>query len=141
MTQLKHLFALFVCVMVAACFTACSDDEPENNEGQEQEQPQPIEKDPLIGTWIEDDSDVPYTLILNENGQGSISAAITENAPSRVVLTITQNFQWTKGVTADGITYVNILTISGDEILDDGRYSYTIMGNIMSFGGLRFTRL
>lgn len=118
------------------CFTSCGDDD--------EDEPDPVTEetvDPLIGTWIEDDDEIPYTLVFSENSRGSVQFEISgDNAPARATIVVRQSFQWSKGVSADGVTYVNILTTSGDEILEDGRYSYTIIGNSMMFGGLRFTR-
>lgn len=94
------------------------------------------EVNPLIGTWVEDDSSVPYILTLNQDNSGSIEFS----SATRASIAFYQYFRWSQGVASTGVTYVNILTTSGDEILSDGRYEYTVIGNKMEFGGLRFTR-
>lgn len=111
--------------MLAISFlsTSCSDeDEPETEESK------------LCGTWIENDSDLPYILVLNSDSSGSISF-------SDEGITFTQNFSWSIGVTSDGLSYLNVIVTSGVDIFENGRYSYTLIGNSLSLGSdLTFTR-
>ncbi len=125
-------------LLMASCFTACSDDDDKKNE-----EPQNPEEtvDSIIGTWIEDDSDAPYIMNLRANRTGSIEYTVSDNDEySRASLMLRQNFSWSEGVDSDGLSYVTILTTSGDNILNDGHYYYTVIGDIMKFGGIRFTK-
>lgn len=90
----------------------------------------------IIGTWQEDDSVNPFILVINKDNTGTLEYSVA----TRATVTVRQHFRWTKGKDGDS-NYLDILTTSGDSLLEDGRYQYTIIGDMMRFGGLRFTRL
>lgn len=125
-------------IFMAFAMASCKDDD---NKPQLPSTNTTTKGEELVGTWIEDTADdAPYILVFNSDNTGTLSYKFSDNDESRATLSYSQSFKWTVGTTADGITYCNILTTSGDEILDDGRYTYIVIGNNMSFGNLRFKK-
>lgn len=125
-------------LFMSMSFAACSDDdkdEPGNGSSLNKR---------LVGTWIEtnlEEDDSPYTLVLRSNQTGMLSYTVDSNSSkSRVSITVTQNFSWNAGTNASGFSYVEILTTGGDNILDDDTYTLSLIGDDLSFGGLRFKR-
>lgn len=133
-TMAKKIFKYVTFALVALFMSSCSSDDKKADD------PDPVEDvkpgDELIGRWTEVDSDLPYILVFNADNTGNISFG----DESRVTVTFRQYFKWSVGVTSNGISYCNILTTSGDFILDDGRYEYMLIGNDMNFGDLRFRK-
>lgn len=114
-------------------FISCGDDDKEKDE------PIPAQPgDELVGRWVQQDNDAPYILIFNSNKSGTISFTIGDD--SRASLSFSQKFNWSVSTSSDGTTYCNILTISGDDILEDGRYDYILIRNSMNFGSLKFKK-
>ncbi len=126
MKNLKSLLLMLAMIMsISLLSTSCSDeDEPETEESK------------LCGTWIENTDEMPFVLVLNSDTSGSIS--YTNDEAGR---TYSQKFSWSTGVTSDGLNYMNIIVASGADILENGRYSYTLIGNSLNLGSdLTFTR-
>lgn len=132
MKHFKHLLMLMAMLFAAVSFTACGGDEKED----EPDVPQ-VEVDPLVGTWRSQNTSASFILHFSADQTGYIQATIS----TRASYSEQQNFKWSNGVDANGNTFVNLLTTSGDDLLDDGKYLYTVIGDDMDFGSMRFTRL
>ncbi|MEZ3589462.1 MAG: hypothetical protein K1V84_00300 [Muribaculaceae bacterium] len=129
---IKKSLLLFVTVLLSVAAASCSkdkDDEPGTSTD--------TSTDPLVGTWVEKNSSMPYTLILNADHTGTISF----DTSSRALLT--DHFNWST-VTSDGSTYLNTIHTSGDVIFENVQNLYVLAGNelIVLINGyqINFTR-
>lgn len=128
---LKHLATLLSVVVMVSAMSACSDDKDE---------PEPTLNERLVGTWVmtaDEDTQISLILVFNKDQTGSLSTPPI-NSPSRFIFS--QNFNWNTGTTANGFNYIEILKTGGDEILEDGKYELSLIGDALSFGGKRFVR-
>jgi len=135
---LRKISLIACAIFMAVSFVACGDDD---NEKEEPEIPQTLEQK-LVGTWIEtnlDGDEPPIKLVFNANQTGSLSFTIDDE--TRMTLVVTQDFKWTANTDANNNAYVEILTTGGDEILEDGKYTCSVIGDDLSFGGIRFKRI
>ena len=134
MKAIKYFAFMMLAMTFALGFSACSDDDDKDKDDEDV-----VNTDGLVGTWVEDDSDNPYILTFNSNHTGSIEYEFNDENDSRAYFGERQQFKW-KATEKNGDTCCEILTTSGDYILDDGTYKYILIGNSMNFGNLRFTR-
>lgn len=132
MKHFKYLLMLMAMLFAAVSFTACGD-----NDKEDEPVVPDVEVDPLVGTWRSQNTSATFILHFSADHTGYIQATVS----TRASYTETQNFKWSKGVDSNGNTFVNILTTSGDELLEDGKYLYTVIDDDMDFGSMRFSRL
>lgn len=127
MNNLKSLLLAFTLLFAMPfAFTSCDKDKGEGETNNS-----------FVGRWVEDVDVAPFYLTINSNNTGVIEYTIDDSVLSRATLKMRQEFNW-KYVDTD---VVQILTISGDTIMNDGRYQCIIIGNVMNFGNQRFTRI
>lgn len=119
MKAIKYFAFMMLAMTFALGFSACSDDDDKDKDDEDV-----VNTDGLVGTWVEDDSDNPYILTFNSNHTGSIEYEFNDENYSRAYFGERQQFKW-KATEKNGDTCCEILTTSGDYILDDGTYKYT----------------
>lgn len=133
--SLTALLMLFAVVSLASC--SKDDDTPDVGGN--------TTNSSLIGTWVEvveTEVEDPFILVFNSNNTGEISCTSDLNwwLNTRYSLHEEQTFNWSVNKNANGFDYINIIKIAGDDILEDGAYSYTVVNNTLSFIGRRFLR-
>lgn len=108
-------------VFMAATVSSCSDDDD-------------VElTETIVGTWVEKDTKMPFTLILNGDHTGSISIDTSARA------LLTDHFNWSTSVSSDGTNVLNVIHSSGDVIIRSIVNQYVLAGNelilLFDFGG------
>lgn len=114
---IKKSLLLFVTVLLSVAAASCSKDKDD-----EPNAPADTSTDPLVGTWVEKSTFMPYTLVLNADHTGTISYDTSSRA------LITDHFNWST-VTSEGSTYLNIIHTSGDVIFENVQNLYVLAGN------------
>ncbi len=130
---IKHFSSIVAVLLMTFTFAACSDDDKKDDEP---ETPKTLNEQ-LVGTWQEtnlDSDESPYILVFYANQTGSVSYTPTGR------VTYSEDFKWDTGSDSDGFNYVEILKTSGDDLIKDGYYPLSLIGDDLSFGGLRFVR-
>ncbi len=107
---LKLAGVFFVIVFMAAAVSSCGDDDEEFTET-------------IVGTWVEKNSKMPFTMVLNADHTGTISY----DTSSRALLT--DHFNWSTSVAADGAHLLNVIHTSGDVIIGSVVNEYVLAGN------------
>lgn len=80
------------------------------------------ERDPLVGTWVEKTTIMPYTLELRGDYTGSLSYDTSARA------LLTDNFNWS-ATSAGGENYLNVIHTGGDLLIYKVLNPYVLAGN------------
>lgn len=108
---LKLAGVFFVMVFMAVTVSSCGDDDDEEF------------TETIVGTWVEKDSKMPFTMILNADHTGTISY----DTSSRALLT--DHFNWSTSVASNGANLMNVIHTSGDIIIESVVNEYVLAGN------------
>ncbi len=111
----KLLSMLLAVFAMNFTFTSCGDDDEPTSDTEF--------KETIVGTWVEKDSDIPFTLILNADHTGSISY----DTSSRALMT--DRFTWSTSTTSSGVNILNTIHTSGDLIFRSVQNQYVLAGN------------
>lgn len=114
-TFLKLAGVFCVMVFMAITVSSCGDDDDKEF------------TETIVGTWVEKDTTMPFTMILNADHTGSISY----DTSSRALLT--DNFNWSTSVASDGTNQLNVIHTSGDLIIESVVNNYVLAGNELIF--------
>lgn len=134
---LRFMTLMFV-VTFSICLTACGDEDDD-----EPSIPTKTLNERLVGNWTEiklDAGEPPYLLSFRSNQSGTISYVISDDSRASVTITVSQEFKWNAVENPSATDYIQILTTSGDPILEDGKYTLTLIDDELRFSGLRFRR-
>lgn len=139
---MKKAYVLFSFVMLM-CFTTlfvgCGKDDDDD--------PTPTQTS-LVGTWTrtytETEDGLTYSfedrLVFNADGTGYNSETESISSRAGISSTETDYFMWKEGVSADNIRYVEIIHTGGDEIIGNGRFTFTLISNKLNLFGVTYTK-
>lgn len=111
---------MLVIVFASVTFTSCSDDDDDDVVTPVEDTSKP--SDPLVGTWVEKTSTMPFTLVLMENKTGYLSYDTTSRA------LLTDHFSWST-TESGGMTYINMIHTGGDNIIYSVVNRYVLAGD------------
>ena len=132
---LSRFFVVLFMALATVGMTSCS--------GDDDDEPKDKAEPTIVGSWIQEDSELPYSLTFTEGGTGTLSVTIIDD--SRATLTMTQYFSYSTSVSSTGITFFTLVHNSGDVLFNNGRWNYDLVENgkrlVLNDGELIFKRI
>lgn len=134
MKKAYGILSLAMLLCMCTMLTSCDKDHDDNNS--------------IVGTWSrtysESEDGIIYTftdyLVFNANGTGYNTETYTASTRGQVSESQTDYFNWSENSTNDNVRYIEIIHTSGDELIDTGRFTFSLIGDKLNLFNVVYTR-
>lgn len=136
MKKAYKLLSLVILLCSCAMFTSCEKDDDITKNAS------------IIGTWVRSYSEVEdgvtysFTdyLVFNSNGTGYNTETYAASTRAQVSESKTDYFNWAENTTADNVRYIEIIHTSGDQLIDSGRFTFSLIDNKLNIFNVVYTK-